>query len=304
MLLSEKVVQTWNSRNKDYYTSKGYSFSKIGNTFIVNVEDLSNGSHVEVEVLCDYCFKNVIIKPFKSHINQGKKGIIKKDCCFDCKGIKTKESNLLVYGKDNVFQVEEYKEKHKNTIKVRYGIENVSQLEDHIEKSKITMLMKYGEEHYSKTDDFKTKFKNTCLERYGVSSPLKNKEIKAKAMRTLYENGTCATSSQQLEIFKLLKEKGYSVELNYPVSNVSLDVAFFIGNLKIDIEYDGIFWHQDTQKDRKRDEFLKNEGWKILRIRSRRKIPEFIDLKNAIDKLINSDKKFIQIILDDVKEVI
>jgi len=59
----------------------------------------------------------------------------------------------------------------------------------------------------------------------------------------------------------------YEIKLNYPLSNVSLDIALFIDDIKIDIEYDGWYWHKDQQKDRRRDEFLKSQGWKILELK-------------------------------------
>lgn len=99
----------------------------------------------------------------------------------------------------------------------------------------------------------------------------------------------------------MLKNNNYNVELNYPISNVNLDVAIFIGGIKIDLEYDARFWHQDKQKDRRRDEFLKLQGWKILKIRSGHKIPTLEQIEKAISKLINLDRIFTQIVLDDWK---
>ncbi len=35
---------------------------------------------------------------------------------------------------------------------------------------------------------------------------------------------------------------------------------------KIDIEYDGKFWHKDKYKDAIRDEELRKAGWKVIRV--------------------------------------
>ena len=51
-------------------------------------------------------------------------------------------------------------------------------------------------------------------------------------------------SSQQLKIYEMLLDE-YKVELNYPLSQLNLDIAIFIGDIKIDLEYDGWYWHQD-----------------------------------------------------------
>lgn len=89
-------------------------------------------------------------------------------------------------------------------------------------------------------------------------------------------------------------------ELNYPESRVYLDVLFESNNIKIDVEYDGSHWHKDRQKeDRRRDEFLKGKSYKILRIKSTHDIPDSNQLKEKIEELLLTDKKFSEIILSD-----
>ena len=58
---------------------------------------------------------------------------------------------------------------------------------------------------------------------------------------------------------------------------------------RIDFEYDGSFWHDNKQKiqDRRRDEFLKKQGYKILRIESDRGIPTWETLLDKINYLKN-----------------
>ena len=107
----------------------------------------------------------------------------------------------------------------------------------------------------------------------------------------------------ELKVFEMLKEK-YSdkvVELNYIFSRSILDCALFINNIKIDIEYDGWYWH-NPKDDRRKDEYLKSKGWKVLRIRSGHKIPTIEQLEIAIKKLTTTDKVFTTITLDDWKE--
>jgi len=82
---------------------------------------------------------------------------------------------------------------------------------------------------------------------------------------------------------------------------VNLDVAIFIDNIKIDLEYDAWYWHKDKNKDRKRDEFLKSQEWKILRIRSGKLLPTLEQIEESINKLVISDRTFTQIVLDDWK---
>lgn len=66
--------------------------------------------------------------------------------------------------------------------------------------------------------------------------------------------------------------------------------------------YKSWYWHQDSQRDRRRDEHFKSKGWKVLRIKSGHKLPTEEQLFEAIDKLINTNRKYTEIKLDDWKE--
>lgn len=58
MLISKTVLIKWNAKTKKHYVSLGYEFTKMGDSFEVNVNDLTLGSNVLVDVKCDYCGKN------------------------------------------------------------------------------------------------------------------------------------------------------------------------------------------------------------------------------------------------------
>ena len=78
-----------------------------------------------------------------------------------------------------------------------------------------------------------------------------------------------------------------------------MDVAIIFDSYKINIEYDAFHWHQDKQRDRRRDEFIKSEGWKVLRVKSSHKLPTKDQLECAINKLINEEYSYTEIVLDD-----
>ena len=61
-LVSKIVKIKWNSKIKKYYESLGYIFTKMGDEFEVNVEDLTKGSNVKVDCLCDCCGEPLIWK--------------------------------------------------------------------------------------------------------------------------------------------------------------------------------------------------------------------------------------------------
>ena len=103
----------------------------------------------------------------------------------------------------------------------------------------------------------------------------------------------------QLDVYNILIDKYNNCKLNFPLGIYNLDCALFIDDIKIDIEYDGWYWHQDKKKDMARDEFLKSNGWKILRIKGSYKIPTEEQLKEAIDRIIEEKYSYTEIILDD-----
>jgi len=82
-------------------------------------------------------------------------------------------------------------------------------------------------------------------------------------------------SKPQVEMYNGIKQFFPTAILNYlykPIKgrHIVLDVA--VPELKWDFEYDGSYWHQDKEKDRLRDEGLKEDGWKIFRFNPNGKI--------------------------------
>ncbi|MFA5153884.1 MAG: DUF559 domain-containing protein [Clostridia bacterium] len=72
-------------------------------------------------------------------------------------------------------------------------------------------------------------------------------------------------SKPQVELYNKIKKIYSSSVLNYPLYelNYSLDIA--IPELKIWIESDGSYWHQDKEKDLKRQRKIESLGWKCIR---------------------------------------
>ena len=76
-------------------------------------------------------------------------------------------------------------------------------------------------------------------------------------------------SKQQMRLFQVVKKVYPEAMAEYPVPyggrgrTKFLDVA--IPNLKLDFEYDGLYWH-NQDSDNERDAILIELGWKIIRI--------------------------------------
>lgn len=59
---NELIKVYWNSRNKKYFESKGYVFTKLNEEFYVPVKDLDKKSSYYITTKCDYCGKDMKIK--------------------------------------------------------------------------------------------------------------------------------------------------------------------------------------------------------------------------------------------------
>ena len=171
-MVSETTLTKWHSRNKKSYVNKGYVFTKYGDEFKVKVEDLTEGSHAEIICLCDYCLskriKTIIKKEYRAYLKENKKSIIHKDCCKKCQVEKVKESNLEVYGVEDILCLSETKEKIKLTNLAKYGVGSYAQTKEYRNKTTQTNLKKYGVKYISQSETIKTKIINTNLRKYGV----------------------------------------------------------------------------------------------------------------------------------------
>ena len=148
-------------------------------------------------------------------------------------------------------------------------------------------------------DSVTEKRRQTCEQKYGVSNPMQVQRIREKQNQSMCGNGTVPTSQQQLKIFNMLVNcyGSENCKLNMPLSDLALDCVININDVQIDIEYDGWYWHQDKQKDRRRDEFVKSQGYKVLRIKSIRTIPTIEAINDKINILLNTDKTYQEIVV-------
>ena len=213
--------------------------------------------------------------------------------------IKSKIRNTCIekYNTPYYSSTDECKEK----VKKSWSNKTKEEIDEFVTKRKETTFNKYGVESANLLPSTQEKRRQTCLERYGYDHPQKVPEIRQRSIQTLLSNGNVPTSSQQLEVYNMIESifTNNKAILNYVCDRSIFDIALFIDENKIDIEYDGWYWHQDTQKDRNRDEHFKLSGWKILRIKSANKIPTKDQLIEAINRLIKNGYSYTEIVLDD-----
>lgn len=93
---NQEVSVKWHNSNKKWYIEKGYSFTKLKETFIVNANDLMPTSKTEVMVKCDYCGK-VYKKQYGNYLKEIEK-TISKCACKECQGQKISETLKIENG--------------------------------------------------------------------------------------------------------------------------------------------------------------------------------------------------------------
>ena len=221
MLLSKTVDIKVTKRNISKYNKfKGYENIKFGDKIALDIKHLSKGSHMKVDIQCDYCGKHINIE-YRNYI-KGIKEVNKYPCSNKkCISKKIKDVCLSKYGVENPFQAEFVKDKTKQTMERKYGVEHPMYIDETKEKIKKTSLERYGETSYTKTEDYKKKTTKTNLEKYGVEYYLQSDDIKSKTLATNLEKYGVEHISQSEEFRKSVEKTsfekwGYKCNLQSP----------------------------------------------------------------------------------------
>lgn len=304
MLLEDEFVEIkWHSTNQQRYKDRGYIYTKMKDSFFAKVKDVVECSDgVKIPVQCDYCGK-VYYPTSRTYLINHNKG--QKDCCVACKGKKIRQTAQEKYGVNNVAELQEVRDKIKNTCLERYGVESPLAFSAIYEKTQKSFNEHYGTVNGIKDlraiKELSDKIAETNIDKYGGISPFASQEVRIKIKERMYKNGTCATSGKQLKLQEMIKKKYGNCELNYPCGESSLDCMAIINGIKIDIEYDGWYWHKDREKqDRNRDYFVKSRGYKVLRFFAYAdRLPTEEELITAI-KQLTTNKKYLKVELNKV----
>jgi hypothetical protein len=212
MILDENVSIIANNYIIQYYRYKGYD-AKSNEKIIVKVSDLQTTSKTKINVMCDKCGnkKTMEYRRYLKSLNNG--GYY--TCSSKCSLEKIKQTNLKNYGKESTFQVEEFKNKSKQTCLENNGVEHP--LKSNIIKNKLkqTNLKNYGKESTFQVDELKNKSKQTCLDIYGVEYANQSEFIKEKIKKTNLIKYNYTTFTQTIEYKNIVKQINIVKTLNY-----------------------------------------------------------------------------------------
>ena len=203
--------------------------------------------------------------------------------------IKDKKRKTFVekYGVETPGQIEEGKEKSKRTCFEKYGVEYTGQIKERSEKMKKTMQERYGVSYFlEKTDIPRANF----IRNKSYDEMLKNKFDKPMFSREEYIKRGCSngkllfkcnkcgnifevyhsngfhdmcpkcfpvfqTSSKPETEFKhflkeILEKNNFKYEENNREILKPRELDFFIPQLGLAFEFDGLYWHSDKFKDK------------------------------------------------------
>jgi very-short-patch-repair endonuclease len=326
MLKENQYIQVkWNSNNKKHLISQGYIFTKMYDTITIKAEDLSNGSKAKVVCLCDYCGQE-IIKPYYDHITRGdccnqcrylkvKENNLKKygvESTSQLQSVKdkTKQTNLSKYGCTCTVHNAIIQKKVKQTNIERYGneyyfgseqgkldiqniIDNRTQEEKDVIKHKReqTCLNKYGAKNVFELKEFQQKVVETNLDKYGVPYAIMDSDVKEKQIDSMIHNQHNRKSKQETKCYNIVKKLYDDVQPSQRCSKYTLDCVINYQNHKIDVEYDGWYWHKNMiEYDNIRNNVVQQNGYDIIRIQSDGKMPTKQQIQQAVQRIINGEK--------------
>ena len=284
MILDKFVNIVGHPRNYSYYKKLGYDVV-VGKEFDVIPNHLKSGSPVVINCQCDACHRDISME-FRFYFSYTK-GISEPYYCVSCKGIKSKKTSVEKYGVDNPMKSDSVKEILKNSLLEKYGVDHYSKTDDYKEKYKITCLEKYGVDNASKSDVVKKliselkfkelnsidKFRNIISNEYEIISYSNNRvfsmnhkrcgldfEIFIGTFNDRNRNGNiiCTkcnkvepmSSGREIELQNFLTDNDIEfVSNSYSIiSPLSLDI--YIPELKLAIEFNGVYWHSELFKDK------------------------------------------------------
>jgi len=298
--------------NKNYKLYKQKYDCSIGDEIEIKISDLPLNSRKIVDVICDNCDAEKSIKYCDYIKVYNKKN---KYYCSKCRNVSIKDGVKDKYGVENVFQLQETKDKTKKTNIKLYGFEHHLQNVDILEKQKETNQKRYGVDFIPQLKKYTTiDFVKMCNKKHKNKYTYNNANylgMEQKIMITCEKHDDffqravdhyrglgcpkCATSKGEDFIINYLNDRNivynYQKTFDGCIYKNKLPFDFYIPSINLLIEYDGEQhymivenWGGEKEfklrqkKDRIKNRFCKENSIKLERIKYDEDLEERLNL--------------------------
>jgi very-short-patch-repair endonuclease len=252
-MIVEEMVEVYlnNGNSVKYYKKLGY-ICKFNDIIKVKSTDLANTSKIEINCICDFCGKKVLISKYKYHIKT--KTNPKFACSKSCQRLKTSSFNIEKYKVDNPMKNKKVKQKQINTLITRYNITNSYQLKSVREKV-LTNNIKYINKKYEgikieSSTAGKIIFEcDNCHKKMTVNKSLIYQRYKKNQILCPF----CHVNKyKDLEnkLFNFIKNLGFNAIQGSRSIIKPYELDIYIPEKKIAIELNGLYWHSEIFKDK------------------------------------------------------
>lgn len=150
--------------------------------------------NVYIEITCKSCSKKAI-----KNMARKKDKYCNLQFLSFCRACSIKSSVKNKYGVDNVFQLQDTKEKSEKTCFKKYGAKSYKESNEGKEAFKQYSLNRYGTENPFQAEEVKNKIRETCIKKYGEESPVKTELVRDKQASTMIEKYGVAHALQNEE---------------------------------------------------------------------------------------------------------
>lgn len=225
IITKEVKIKLWGNNIKHYH-DLGYKGNR-GDIITVKTEDLTDGSNVSIQYLCDYCNKEVITMTYADYKRRTKE--VNKMSCRECFTKKSKETNVLRYGVDSYAKTNKFHETMENMMNAKYGVRHYSQTDEYKEKWHNTCKERYGDnyrkkfidkafetfccktgyDYPSQSPEVREKIVESYINHYGVNNPQLSSEVREQTEKTCLERYGCATPFQSSVIKEKIAKTSY-----------------------------------------------------------------------------------------------
>lgn len=313
LIPNQKIEICITTKNMLSFYQELYPQLKMRDKIQIPIEQLQKGSCKKIKVKCDICGK-IFERSYSNYLLSNHDEILDgirdtcKKCCHSVASdvyknrtgysapaanpdvqIKKQQKYFLQTGYNNPNQNPEVKQKKRDNYYNKTGYHNPSQNPEVKRKKNETYYINTGYKYCGTSPEDRKKAQDTYYQRTGYFNPMQNPK-----------NAGRRSSNMCDSMIEIIKHNFDNVQIEVPLYRYSLDCVVNVNGCKIDIEYDGWFFHKDkADSDAIRDQKVIKSGMKVLRIKSGSLLPDEQHLIDSIVELSRTDQDYKEIILKD-----